>query len=164
MNACTTGLAKPFRILQVDDDPDAAFLIQTALQRNNIPIQLHAVHNGNEALDFLRGKDRYAALPCPDLILLDLNMPGKDEREVLSEVKADPCLSHIPVIIMSTSDSEEDIRTSYRLHANSYVVKPASLSGLYETVEAIEKFWLNTARLPTRDGDESNNPRCLCDR
>jgi CheY-like chemotaxis protein len=103
-------------------------------------------------------------LPCPDLILLDLNMPGKDGREVLTEVKTDPCLSDIPVIIMSSSDSEEDIRTSYRLHANSYVVKPASLSNLYETVEAIEKFWLNTARLPTRDGDEANNHRCLCER
>jgi two-component system response regulator len=148
----------------VDDDPDAIVLLQKALQSAGMPVNLSAVQSGEEAMKFLRGKGRYADVSCPDLILLDLNMPGKDGREVLAEVKGEACLSSIPVIVMTTSDSEQDILTSYRLHANSYIVKPMNLGGMSKIVEAIHTFWINTAKSPARYRHEGDNCTCSCDR
>jgi len=161
---CSATTAKSFHILLVDDDPDAVVLMKKAFQGTGIPVEMSAVRSGDEAMEFLRGKGRYAAVPCPDLILLDLNMPGKDGREVLSEVKGEACLSSIPVIVMTTSDAETDILASYRLHANSYIVKPVNLGGMFKAVEAINKFWINTAKSPARYRHEGDNRPCSCDR
>jgi len=161
---CGASVEKSFHILLVDDDPDADVSMKKAFQSACMPVELSAVRSGDEAMEFLRGKGRYAAVPCPDLILLDLNMPGKDGREVLLEIKAEKCLSSIPVIVMTTSDSEADILESYRLHANSYIVKPVNLGGMFKAVEAIDKFWIHTVKTPARYRHEGDNSTCSCDR
>ena len=141
-------------ILLVEDNVGDARLAEETLRESKIRTNLHHVADGVEAMQVLRRQGRYAQAPCPDLILLDLNLPRKDGREVLAEVKADPKLRHIPVVVMTSSDAERDLVMTYGLHANAYVVKPVDLNGLNEVVQKVKNFWLTVVRLPPRAEDD----------
>jgi len=136
-------------ILLVEDNPDDAELTLEAFQSSHAQNRLHVVEDGVEALAFLRRQGRYAEAPRPHLILLDLNLPRKSGHEVLAEIKADPDLRVIPVVILSTSTADQDIAASYRLAANCYITKPVDIDGLYGVVRQIDDFWLETVRLPS---------------
>jgi chemotaxis family two-component system response regulator Rcp1 len=139
---------KPVEILMVEDSPSDAQLTMEALHAAKIVNRLHHVEDGVEALQFLRQQGPYTDVPRPDLILLDLNLPRKDRREVLAELKRDPDLKVIPVVILTTSRSEEDVLRSYQLHANCYITKPVDFTKFMEVVKAIESFWLTIVTLP----------------
>jgi CheY-like chemotaxis protein len=139
---------KPIDILLVEDNPGDARLTREALQLSKVRNALHHARDGEEALQFLRREGRFAAAPTPDMILLDLNLPRRDGREVLEEIKADPKLMHIPVVILTSSQAEEDILRSYRLHANCFITKPVDLEQLTRVVQGIEQFWFTLVRLP----------------
>ena len=141
-------------ILLVEDNVGDARLAEETLRESKIRANLHHVADGVEAMQVLRRQGRYAQAPCPDLILLDLNLPRKDGREVLAEVKADPKLRHIPVVVMTSSDAERDLVMTYGLHANAYVVKPVDLNGLNEVVQKVKNFWLTVVKLPPRAEDD----------
>jgi CheY-like chemotaxis protein len=134
-------------ILLVEDNPGDVRLTTEALREARPLNQLHVAIDGVEALAFLRREGRHTAAPRPDLILLDLNLPKKSGREVLAEIKADTRLRHIPVVILTTSQAEQDIRESYRLQANAYVTKPVDLEQFFKVVQAIEEFWLEIVKL-----------------
>jgi CheY-like chemotaxis protein len=138
--------SQPIVVLLVEDDPGDIVLIQEAFEHNKVRNRLHIVHDGVEAMEFLRdgGPER------PDLILLDLNLPRKDGREVLAEVKGDPELRAIPVVILTTSKAEEDILRSYHLHANAYVTKPVDFNRFIEVVRQIDEFFVTVVKLPAR--------------
>ena len=142
--------AKPVEVLLVEDNPGDVRLTREALKDSKVLNKLHVVEDGEAALAFLRQEGAYANAPRPDLILLDLNMPRKDGREVLSIIKADENLKQIPVVILTTSDSEEDILKSYNLNANCYVTKPVDFEKFIMVVKAIEEFWLTIVKLPSR--------------
>lgn len=139
---------KPIEILLVEDNPGDADLALEALVSGKVRNSLHHVGDGVAAMDFLRRHGKYANAPRPDLILLDLNMPKKDGREVLAEVKADPDLKRIPVVILTTSKAEEDILKTYNLHANCFITKPIDLHQFIKVVQAIEEFWFTIVKLP----------------
>nr|WP_199299082.1 response regulator [Trichocoleus sp. FACHB-46] len=132
----------------VEDNRADIRLIEEALKNSNVPHQVVAVRNGMDAMAFLRQEGEYVDAPRPDLILLDLNLPRKDGREVLAEIKADPNLKRIPVVVLTTSRNEEDISQSYDLHVNCYITKSRNLSQLFQIVKGIEEFWLGTVTLP----------------
>nr|WP_199295665.1 response regulator [Trichocoleus sp. FACHB-591] len=132
----------------VEDNRADIRLIEEALKNSNVPHQVVAVRNGMDAMAFLRQEGEYVDAPRPDLILLDLNLPRKDGREVLAEIKADPNLKRIPVVVLTTSKNEEDISQSYDLHVNCYITKSRNLSQLFQIVKGIEEFWLGTVTLP----------------
>jgi CheY-like chemotaxis protein len=132
----------------VEDNPGDIRLTQEALRENKMNNTLHVVKDGVEAMAFLRREETYADARRPDLILLDLNLPKKDGREVLAEIKADPVLMRIPVVILTTSQAEEDILRSYDLHANCFVTKPVDLDQFMKVVQSIEDFWLTIVKLP----------------
>ena len=136
-------------ILLVEDNPGDARLARQGLRQCKIPNNLHIVDDGVKAMDFLHRQGEYTTVPRPDLILLDLNMPRKDGREVLREIKQDERLKTIPVVILTTSRAAEDINTSYSLHANCYVSKPLDLLQFLDVVRSIEDFWFSTVKLPT---------------
>lgn len=138
----------PIVILMVEDNPGDARLTQEALKESKFVNKLHHVMDGVEAIDFLRRKGRFGDAPRPDLILLDLNLPRKDGREVLAEIKADDDLKSIPVVVLTTSEAEQDIIQSYKLHANCYVNKPVDLDKFIEIVRVMQDFWLSIVRLP----------------
>ena len=135
-------------VLLVEDNPADVFLMEEALHDAICCNRLFVVNDGEEAMDFLHRRGVYTEAPQPDMILLDLNLPKKDGREVLKEVKEDRNLMHIPVIIISTSQSREEIMNSYRLHANCFVSKPVDLNRFFELVQAIDNFWFSIAKLP----------------
>jgi CheY-like chemotaxis protein len=139
---------KAIDILLVEDNPGDARLTREALQFSKVRNALHHARDGEEALEFLRREGRFANAPTPDMILLDLNLPRKDGREVLEVIKADPKLMHIPVVILTSSQAEEDILRSYRLHANCFITKPVDLEQLTRVVQGIEQFWFTLVRLP----------------
>jgi len=139
---------KPVDILLVEDSPGDRRLAQEALRESKVSNTVYAVADGVEALEFLRKEGKYAASPRPDLIMLDLNLPRKDGREVLAEVKADANLRCIPVVILTMSKDEEDILKSYNLHANCYITKPIDLDQFMKVVQSIEDFWLTIVKLP----------------
>ena len=141
----TSGM--PIEILLVEDNPGDVRLTKEALKDAKVRNTLHVVMDGVEALSFLRKQGKYAAVPVPDLILLDLNLPKKNGREVLEEIKQDDGLRHIPVVILTTSQAERDIAESYRLHANAYVTKPVDLEQFLTVVKSIEQFWLEIVKL-----------------
>lgn len=143
-----TARATPIEILLVEDSPGDVRLTREALKDAKVRNNLHVVPDGVEALAFLRRTGRHADAPRPDLVLLDLNLPKKDGREVLEEIKADEGLKHIPVVILTTSQAEQDILESYRLRANAYVTKPVDLEQFLKVVKSIEQFWLEIVRLP----------------
>jgi len=142
------SLLKPIDILLVEDNPGDADLAIEALEHSKIRNNLFVVKDGEQAMAFLRQEDAYANKPRPDLILLDLNLPRKDGREVLAEIKQDDGLKRIPVVILTTSQDEEDVMRSYNLHANCYVTKPIDLHQFMKVVKSIEDFWLSIVKLP----------------
>jgi two-component system, chemotaxis family, response regulator Rcp1 len=139
---------RPIEILLVEDSPGDVRLTLESLKESKVRNRVSVVPDGVEALAFLRGKNGYSGSPRPDLILLDLNLPRKDGREVLSEIKDDPDLKRIPVVILTTSKAEEDIIKTYSLHANCFISKPVNLDQFMRVVHAIEDFWLTIVRLP----------------
>jgi two-component system, chemotaxis family, response regulator Rcp1 len=140
--------AHMIEILLVDDDLGDVRLTVEALKQTKMLTNLSFARDGVEALASLRRQGKYAAVPRPDIILLDLNMPRKDGREVLSEIKEDPDLKQIPVVVLTTSADEEDVLRSYDLHANCYVTKPVDLAQFMKVVTAIEDFWFTVVKLP----------------
>ena len=146
---------KPLDILLVEDNPADVRLTQEAFRDGKIRNNLLAVKDGVEALEFLRRRGRYADAVRPDLILLDLNLPRKDGREVLAEIKSDPALRRIPVVVLTTSRAEMDIVKSYNLHANCYIVKPVDLDQFVGVVKSIDNFWLTAVTLPPEDGERA---------
>ncbi|EAW34522.1 response regulator [Lyngbya sp. PCC 8106] len=136
-------------IFLVEDNRGDIRLIQEALKRSTIQHEVVTVRNGMDAMSFLHREGEYSEAPRPDLILLDLNLPRKDGREVLAEIKADPDLKRIPVVVLTTSKNDDDISQSYNLHVNCYITKSRNLSQLFEIVKGIEEFWLKIATLPT---------------
>ena len=139
---------KPIEILLVDDNPGDVRLVQEALADSPIPNFLSVVKDGAEAIDLLRRQGRFAHAPRPRLILLDLNLPRKDGREVLADIKRDPDLKRIPVIVLTTSQAEQDILNVYDLQANCYITKPVGWDQFAAVLKAIHDFWLTVARLP----------------
>jgi two-component system, chemotaxis family, response regulator Rcp1 len=137
-----------YQILLVEDNPGDVRLTKEALKEGNLPHTLHVAKDGVEATAFLRQEGEYADSPKPDLILLDLNLPRKDGREVLAEIKQDEKLKHIPIVILTTSDAEEDIINGYKMHANCFITKPVDLNQFYSLVRSIESFWFNVVQLP----------------
>jgi CheY-like chemotaxis protein len=142
------ALGKPIEILMVEDNPGDVRLTVEALKETKLNNNLNIVKNGVEALAYLRREGKYASAARPDLILLDLNLPKKDGREVLREIKEDQDLGRIPVVILTTSQAEEDILKTYDLHANCYISKPVNLEQFTQVVQSIEFFWLTIVKLP----------------
>jgi chemotaxis family two-component system response regulator Rcp1 len=138
----------PIDILLVEDNPGDVRLTVEALKEGKVRNRLSVVEDGVEALAFLRQEGKYGDAPRPDVILLDLNLPRKDGRAVLAEIKADESLRRIPVVVLTTSSSEQDILRSYDLHANCYITKPVDLEQFIEVVKGIEEFWLTIVKLP----------------
>jgi CheY-like chemotaxis protein len=139
---------RPIEILLVEDNPGHARLTQEAFREGKLANRLHVVGDGIEALAFLRQEGPHAHAVKPDLILLDLNLPKKDGREVLAEIKADERLKRIPVVVLTTSQAETDVLRAYDLHANCYIAKPVDLDQFLSIVQAIEDFWLQIVKLP----------------
>jgi chemotaxis family two-component system response regulator Rcp1 len=140
----------PVSVLLVEDNPADVRLFKEALFEHQSDIQLNVVDNGEDALRFVRRQAPFEDCPRPELIILDLNLPKKDGREVLAELKQDPFLRRIPVVVLTTSDAETDVVHAYDLHANCYVKKPVDLEDFMQAVQACEAFWLNIVRLPAR--------------
>ena len=143
-------MGKPIEILLVEDNPADVRLTREHFKESKIANRLHVVDDGVEAMALLRRAGRYADAVRPDLILLDLNLPKKDGREVLKEIKDDPDLRRIPVVVLTISKAEEDILRTYDLHANCYITKPIDLKQFVKVVRAIEDFWFSIVKLPSR--------------
>ena len=143
----TTPL-QPIEVLLVEDDPGDELMTREAFEENRIGNRLHVARDGEEALDFLYQRGEYADAPRVDLILLDLNLPKYDGRQVLEKIRSDPELTHTPVVILTTSSSEEDIMRSYKLHANAFVTKPVDVNRFIAAVRQIDEFFLTVVRLP----------------
>jgi CheY-like chemotaxis protein len=137
-------------ILLVEDNPGDVELTREALNAAKVSNHLHVVDDGAEAVDFLFRRGRFADAVRPDIVLLDLNLPKKDGRQVLSEIKAEPDLAQIPVVVLTTSQAKEDILRAYQLHANCYISKPVDFNQFLRIVAGIEEFWLSVVRLPNR--------------
>lgn len=138
-------------ILIVEDNPGDARLIREVLSDTRILHSTHIVNDGVEALRFLKKEGRYSGMPRPDLIILDLNLPKKDGREVLAEIKSDEDLEHIPVVVMTISQAEEDILKSYKLHANCFITKSIDLNEFVKVIKSIENFWFSMVKLPPKN-------------
>lgn len=145
-------IGHPIEILLVEDNPGDVRLTIEALKDGKMRNNMHVVGDGVEALAFLHREAKYADAPRPDLILLDLNLPKKDGREVLAEIKSDKNLKHIPVVVLTTSEAEEDILKAYGLNANCYITKPVDLDQFFKVVKSIECFWLTIVKLPPEGG------------
>jgi CheY-like chemotaxis protein len=143
-----TEALNPIDILLVEDDPGDVLMTQEAFEHHKIRNALHVVSDGAEALRYVRREGEYADVARPGLILLDLNLPKKDGREVLAEIKADPELRTIPIVVLTTSEAEEDILRSYSLHANAYVTKPVDFDRFVEVVRQIDDFFVTVVKLP----------------
>lgn len=141
-------VSKPIDILLIEDNPGDVRLTKEVLKEGKVSNNLSVVKDGVEAIKFLRREGQYAAEPQPDLILLDLNLPRMDGREVLEKIKKDPNWQLIPVVILTTSSAEEDIIKSYNLHANCYITKPVDLDQFINVVKSVEDFWLTVVKLP----------------
>ena len=143
-------------ILMADDDPDDRMLARDALEECHVTNEMLFVEDGEDLMDYLRRRNKYADVrvsPRPGLILLDLNMPRKNGREALQEIKNDPDLCRIPVVILTTSQSEEDVIRSYQLGANSYITKPVTFDGLVNVMQNLKNYWLQTVAVPTETGE-----------
>ncbi len=146
----TNSNIKVIDILVVEDNSGDARLIKEVLNDNKIFSSFYLAKDGVEAMDFLKKKGQFKSVPKPDLIILDLNLPRKDGREVLAEIKTDEELKHIPIVIMTISQAEEDILKSYNLHANCYITKPIDLNQFIKVVKSIEDFWFSVVKLPPK--------------
>lgn len=145
----TRLMGRPVEFLLAEDNPGDVRLTKEALRESKISNNLNVVPDGVEAMAFLRREGKYADAPRPDVILLDLNLPKKDGREVLAEVKADPSLRLIPVVIITSSEAEQDVLKTYELYANCYVTKPVDLEQFIKVIQSIETFWLTIVTLPS---------------
>ena len=145
-----TEAPAPIDILLVEDDPGDVLMTREAFAHHKIRNPLHVAEDGVEAMRFLKREGPFGAAPRPGLILLDLNLPRKDGRELLGEIKQDPGLRTIPVVVLTTSEAEEDILRSYELHANAYVTKPVDFEKFVEVVRKIDDFWVTVVKLPPR--------------
>jgi CheY-like chemotaxis protein len=143
-----TPASRPIDVLLVEDDPGDELITREAFEHNKISNTLHVAHDGQEGLDFLYRRGNYEGAPRPDLILLDLNLPKYDGRQLLEKIKSDPDLAYIPVVVLTTSAAEEDILRSYKLHANAYVTKPVDLDQFMGAVRQIDEFFVQVVRLP----------------
>ena len=143
--------ARPVDILLVEDNPGDVRLTKEALKDAKVLNEIFVARDGVEAMEFLHRKGSFSKVPLPDLILLDLNLPKKDGREVLAEIKNDPILKHIPVVVLTTSKADEDIVKTYNLHANAYITKPVDLNRFVEIIHALEEFWFTIVKLPPKE-------------
>ena len=141
---------RQIEVLLVEDDPGDVMMTREAFQDYKLQNQLHVVSDGAEAMEFLRQEGEYAGRPRPDLVLLDLNLPRMDGRQVLEAIKSDPELASIPVVVLTTSENEDDVLRSYSLHANAYVTKPVDFARFIEVVRQIDDFFVTVVRLPRR--------------
>jgi two-component system, chemotaxis family, response regulator Rcp1 len=148
MTATIAADATPIEVLLIEDNAGDVRLAREAFIDVNARINLHVASDGAEAMAFLNRAGKHVSVPRPDLILLDLNLPKKDGREVLQEIKESPLLGSIPVVVLTTSASEADVLRSYRLHANCYITKPVDLDGFLKVVRSIDNFWLSVVKLP----------------
>jgi two-component system, chemotaxis family, response regulator Rcp1 len=146
----TNQFGSPIEILLVEDSPADIELTKLGFQEGKLANNLNVVRDGDEAMMFLRRDGQYANVPRPDLILLDLNLPGKDGREVLQDIKADPELKKIPVVILTTSQAEEDIMRAYGLYANAYMTKPVGFEQFAAVIKGIKDYWFTLVKLPPR--------------
>jgi CheY-like chemotaxis protein len=142
--------AEEISVLLVEDDPGDVMLVREAFAADKVRNTLSVVSDGVEAMRFVRGEGEYAGMAPPDLVLLDLNLPRKSGAEVLAEIKGDPALSTIPVVVLTTSQAEEDVLRSYEMHANAYVTKPVDFDRFGEIVRQIDEFFVGIVRLPPR--------------
>ena len=145
-----TPAERAIDVLLIEDDPGDELITREAFEHNKIKNNLHVAHDGEEGLDFLYQRGRFEGAPRPDLVLLDLNLPKYDGRQLLETIKSDPELNHIPVVVLTTSSAEEDILRSYKLHANAYVTKPVDFERFIEVVRQIDQFFIGVVRLPRR--------------
>jgi len=141
-------LGKPIKVLLIEDDPGDVYLTQEALDTSRLTIDLQVIENGDAALDYLYQRGEYTSAERPDLILLDLNLPGRNGDEILAEIKQNQELKQIPVVVLTASKLDEDILQSYRLGANCYVTKPVGLNQFLEIIHNLEDFWLTVVKLP----------------
>ena len=139
---------RPIRVLLVEDSPTDLLMTREALDRSKVLLDVHAVEDGVKTLEFLRRQGKYANAPRPDLILLDLNLPKKDGREVLAEIKADPDLKTIPIVVLTTSKADEDVARAYESHANCFITKPVGFANFQEVMRSIERYWFAVVTLP----------------
>ncbi len=144
------GGGKPIDILLVEDNPGDVMLVEEVLSDSKVWNRLHVVSDGEQAMEFVRRQGKHAGAPRPDIILLDLNLPKKSGREVLREVKTHPDLKTIPVVVLTSSKSDDDVVKSYELHANAYILKPVDFHQFMKVMRAIEDFWFVTVKLPPR--------------
>ncbi|MBB2990277.1 CheY-like chemotaxis protein [Mycolicibacterium iranicum] len=145
-----TASTRSIDVLLVEDDAGDELITREAFEQNKIANNLHVARDGQEGLDFLYRRGEYAQAPRPDLVLLDLNLPKYDGRQLLEQIKSDPQLCDIPVVVLTTSSAEEDILRSYKLHANAYVTKPVDLDQFMSAVRQIDEFFVQVVRLPSR--------------
>ncbi|OCB49374.1 two-component system response regulator [Mycobacterium malmoense] len=145
-----TSEGRAIDILLVEDDPGDELITREAFEHNKLQNRLHVAHDGEEGLDYLYRRDPFQDAPRPDLILLDLNLPKYDGRQLLEKIKSDPDLARIPVVVLTTSSAEEDILRSYKLHANAYVTKPVDLDQFMRAVRQIDEFFVQVVRLPSQ--------------
>lgn len=150
MNSNCTHCPWTVEVLLVEDNPMDVIVTKEALQEGKVKNRLNVVEDGEEAMDFLLRRGRFVDAPRPDVILLDLNLPKKDGREVLAEIKQHPSFLQIPVVVLTTSKAEEDILKSYQLHANCFITKPVDLDQFISVIRSIEGFWFNIVKLPER--------------
>jgi CheY-like chemotaxis protein len=143
-----TPAGRAIDVLLIEDDPGDQLITREAFEHNKIRNKLHVAHDGQEGLDFLYRRGAHKNAPRPDLVLLDLNLPKYDGRQLLERIKTDPDLCHIPVVVLTTSSAEEDILRSYKLHANAYVTKPVDLDQFMHAVRQIDEFFVQVVRLP----------------
>ena len=149
MTMCTGAeLGRPIEILLVEDNAGDVKLTREVLKEGKVPSNLSAVSDGDEAIAFLRRDGKYAGAPRPDFILLDLNLPGKDGRELLAEIRFDKHLEHIPVLVLTTSDADDDIMNCYKLKANCYIKKPLAYEQFVQIIRALDSFWFTMVQLP----------------
>ena len=152
MTAASGEEARVMRVLHVEDNAGDVRLVAEALRESGLDVEVHVVPDGSRAMAFLRAEGQFIGAERPDLILMDLNLPGKGGREILGEIKRDPGFRTIPVVVLSTSTAPLDINEAYELHANCYVAKPVDLQGLFETIGAIGRFWLQLAKVAPSTG------------
>ena len=143
--------SKPIDILLVEDNPGDVRLTKEALKDAKVLNEIYVARDGVEAMQFVNKEGSFSSAPMPDLILLDLNLPRKDGREVLAEIKKDPKLKHIPIVVLTTSKADEDIIRTYNLHANAYITKPVDLNRFVEIMHALEEFWFTIVKLPPKE-------------
>ena len=143
-------MSEDIQILLVEDNPGDVRLTVEALRGARVANELHVVGNGEEAIDYLRKRGAHVDAPRPDIVLLDLNLPRLDGRDVLADIKSDPELATIPIIVLTSSTAEADIQRSYELHANCYISKPVDFTEFFAAVRSLEGFWLKIVRLPAR--------------